>query len=227
MVLLWCPEQIFQWLWGSGTVVNSVAIGNVTGGAGLDIVTGGSWFDGTSWHAQLIDWNGATLVPEQIFQWLWGSGTVVNSVAIGNVTRGAGLDIVTGGSWFDGTSWHAQLIDWNGATLVPEQVFQWLWGTGNVVNSIAIGNVTGGAGLDIVTGGTWFDGANWHTQLIIWNGATLVPEATNSWLTTANTHIDSVAVGKFGGTTSSIVTGGGFYDSIQGKCTTICFPLSD
>ena len=130
--------------------------------------------DGLHWNAQLIVWNSASLAIENQFTWLWGSGTTVTSVAIGNVTGSSVLDIVTGGSWFDGTSWHAQLIVWNGSTLVPEHIMQWLWGTGTTVTSVAIGNVTRGAGLDIVTGGSWFDGTSWHAQLIDWNGATLV-----------------------------------------------------
>ena len=50
----------------------------------LEIVTGGSFFDGTRWVAQLIVWNGLTLVAEKITTWYWTGDTQISSVAVGD-----------------------------------------------------------------------------------------------------------------------------------------------
>ena len=107
----------------------------------IEIVTGGSFFDGTRDVAQLIVWNGATLVAEKITTWFWTGNTSITTLAVANVTGGTSLNIVTGGSFFDGTRDVAQLIVWNGATLVAEKITAWYWTSNTYINSVAVGNV--------------------------------------------------------------------------------------
>ncbi len=215
-------ERVVNWLMSGDTQISSVAVANVTGGTSLDVVTGGSFFDGTHWNAQLIEWNGATLVGERVVNWLMSGDTQISSVAVANVTGGTSLDVVTGGSFFDGTHWNAQLIEWNGATLVGERVVNWLMSGDTQISSVAVANVTGGTSLDVVTGGSFFDGTHWNAQLIEWNGATLVGERVVNWLMSGDTTISSIAIGNFtGGTNLNIITGGSFNDGVRNNAQLI------
>ena len=47
-------EKSACWLTMGGTKITSVTIGDVNGDGKLEIVTGGSYFDGILWNAQLI-----------------------------------------------------------------------------------------------------------------------------------------------------------------------------
>ncbi len=209
-------QNVTSWFWTSDTTVAATAAGDVNGDGQTEIVTGGSYNDGIRWNAQLIVWNASTLIAERVMFWYWTADTQISSVAIANITGGSALDIVTGGAYFDGTRWNAQLMIWNGSTLAVERVMTWYW-TGNTgISSVAVANITGGSGLDIVTGGAYFDGTRWNAQLITWNGATLAVEKIMTWYWTGNTYINSVAVGNVtGGSSLSVVTGGAYFDGTR------------
>jgi hypothetical protein len=225
-LIVWNPSNLvaektmsFKW---NDTQISSIAIANITGGAGLDIVTGGSFFDGTRWNAQLIVWNGVTLVAEKVTTWFWTSDTEISSVAVANITGGSSLDIVTGGAFFDGTRWNSQLIVWNASTLVAEKVTSWFWTSNTYINSVAVANITGGASFSIVTGGTFNDGIRNNAQLIVWNAATLTVQTLTSWFWTSDTEINSVASANVtGGTALSIITGGDFFDGLRSNAQLI------
>ncbi len=210
------------WYWNSNTEISSVALGNITLGPGLDIVTGGAYFDGTRWNAQLATWSGPTLALENVKTWYWTSNTVINSVAVGNITGGNALSIITGGSYNDGTRNVAQLAIWNAGTLTFNNVVNWFW-TGNTeINSVAVANITGGSAQTIVTGGDYFDGVNLNAQLVEWNGSTLALQNVATWNQVSQTTINSVTVGNFTlGTSLDIVTGGSFNDGVRSNAQVI------
>jgi hypothetical protein len=275
-------ENVMTWIWGSNTQSICVAVGNITGGKGLDIVTGGAFFDGTRWVAQLHMWNGTTLAVEKAIVWywagnthissiaigdvngdgqqeivtagtyfdgtrtvallhvwnanfavlayqpyFWAANTYIDSVAVGNITGNKGLEIVTGGEYFDGTRYVAQLHVWNGTTLAVEKVITWFWGSNTYVNTIAIANISGTSGtLSIITGGTYFDGTRDVAQLMIWNASTPTLSVQNfaTWFTTSTTKINSVAVGNVTGSASlDIITGGSFNDGVRTNAQIIEF----
>ena len=188
-------QNATSWFWTSDTNVSATATGDVNGDGITEIVTAGYFNDLTNWNAQLIVWNAASLAAERVTAFNWND-TQISSIAVANITGGVGLDIVTGGSYFDGTRWNGQLIVWSGSTLVAQKVTTWFWTSDTMITSVAVANVTGGANLDIVTGGAFFDGTRWNAQLIVWNGITLVAEKVTTWFWTSNTYIKSVAVGK-------------------------------
>jgi hypothetical protein len=216
-------ENVQTWQWGEytpdwlGTVINSVAIGDVDGDGNQEIVTGGNYFDGTRDVAQLVVWTGASLALESVKTWYWTDDTVINSVAVGDVDGDGKVEIVTGGCYDDGTCDVAQLCVWDGATLALENVECWFW-TGNTgINSVAVGDVDGDANMEVVTGGYYWDVTHNVAQLCVWNGATLSLENVETWYWTSSTGINSVAVGDVDVDGSvEIVTGGLYSDGDLG-----------
>jgi FG-GAP-like repeat len=210
------PEKATSWYWwNNNTQISSVAVANITGGTSLDIVTGGANFDGTRWNSQVIVWNGSSLTPERATSWFWTSDTFVTSVAVANVTGGTSLDIVTGGYSFDNTRNIAQLLVWNGSTLTPEKVTSWFWISNTVVNSVAVGNFTGGSSLDIVTAGSYNDGLRNNAQVMDWNGTALSLMTFATWFLASDTTLSSVAVKNIGLVGTRIIVGGAFYDNLR------------
>ncbi len=206
-------ENIKAWYWTNDTQVASVAIGDVDGDGLNEIVTGGSYFDGTRWVAQLCVWNGSNISLKNVQTWYWTGDTQISSVAVANITQGAFLDIITGGAYFDGTRWVAQLATWNGVTLALEGVTVWYWTQSTYINSVAAADISGTGVVSIVTGGSYFDGTRWNAQLAVWNGATLAFTNVAPWFWTSDTEINAVALANItGGTTLSIITGGDYFD---------------
>jgi hypothetical protein len=209
-------EKVTNWYWTNSTQISSVAVANITGGVGLEIVTGGAFFDATRWNAQLIVWNGSTLVAQKVTTWYWTSDTYINSVAVANISRSTSLSIVTGGAFNDSLRSNAQLIVWNASSLAVERLTSWYWTSNTEITSVGIANVTGGTALSIVTGGSFFDATRLNSQLIVWNSSTLAVQTLTSWFTTSNTSIASVAVGNFsGGVNLDIATAGTFNDNTR------------
>ena len=112
---------VSAWYWTFNTSITSTATGDLNNDGQTEIVTGGYFNDGTRNLAQVVVWNGSSLVAEKIQYWYWTGNTVINSVAVGDVDSDGQVEIVTGGSSYDGTRNVAQLIVWNSSGLVAER----------------------------------------------------------------------------------------------------------
>jgi hypothetical protein len=216
-------EAFQSWFWTSNTYINSIALGNITGGTGLEIVTGGAYFDGTRYIAQLHVWNGQTLAAEKVMVWYWGSNTEINAVSIASLNGGTTQSIVTGGTFNDGTRDNAQVIVWNTATpvLSVQNIVTWAWPSGTKVSSVAIGNYTGGANLDIVTGGSYQDGTRWTAQLLDFDSSNLAVKSSSNWFINSNTAVNSVAIANVAGTGNRVISCGSFYDLTRSNAQVI------
>jgi hypothetical protein len=204
------------WYWYNDTQISSVAVANITGTAGLSIVTGGSFSNGTNIFAQVCTWNGISLALQGVTTWTWGNYTYVNSVAVADINGTGVKSIVTGGTYFDGTRNIAQVVEWNATNLAYQNVATWYWTSNTEVTTIAVANVTGGSALTIVTGGSYFDGTRYVSQLVKWNGASLAFQAVNTWYWYGDTKINSLTVGNYtGGNSLDIVTAGSFVDPFR------------
>ena len=207
-------QKVISWFWTSDTNVAAVATGDVNGDGKTEIVTGGYFNDGNRWVTQLAVWNSSTLALVNVMTWYWTYSTQISSIAVANITGGTSLDIITGGSFFDGTHWNSQLCTWNGTTLALENVRVWNWAGDTEISSVTVANISGTNALDIITGGSYYDGTRWVAQLCTWNGATLALENVRVW--TGNTYINSVAAGDISGNKAiSIVTGGTYFDGTR------------
>jgi hypothetical protein len=105
-------ENVKSWYWTGSTYINSVALGDVDGDGNMEIVTGGYHYDGARNRAQLCVWSGATLASEDVKTWHWFGRTYIYSVAVGNVDGDGQVEIVTGGTYHDGSRDVAQLCVW-------------------------------------------------------------------------------------------------------------------
>jgi hypothetical protein len=200
------------WYWTNNTYINSVAVANMTGTTSLTIVTGGAFLDGLRYNSQLVLWNATDLSFQNVVTWYWTGDTEINSIAVANVTGGTAQTIVTGGSYFDGTRTVAQLVEWNGSSLALQGVTTWYWFSNTKINSVVVGNYTGGATLDIITGGVYNDLTRNNAQIVNWNGANLAVKSLSSWWWTSDTTCNAVAIGNVPSFGNRVIAGGSFFD---------------
>ena len=198
-----------EWIWLQNTYVSSLSIGNLTGGTTLDIVTGGSHYDGSRWVANIVVLNGSTLAIESYKEWVWGQSTRISTLTTGNLTGNADLDIITAGEYYNGANWVANVVVLSGPTLTITQYKDFLWAQDTLINSVVVSNVTGGASLDIITAGKYYSGANWVADIVIFDGSTLAIKTYKDWLYGQATEANSVTIGNFtGSNTLDVVTAG-------------------
>jgi hypothetical protein len=205
-------ENVKTWYWTADTQIASVAAGDVDGDGGVEVVSAGAYFDGTRWVAQLAVWNGSTMALENVKTWYWTADTQIASVALGDIDSDGGIEIVTGGSYYDNIRDNAQLVVWNGSTMALENVKTWYWTSNTYINSVAIGNVEGDGAVEIVTGGKFLDGTRYNAQLTVQPGATLIGNTGANWYWTSHTNVGSVVISNLVGTGNLIVTGGAYSD---------------
>ena len=212
-----------NWYWTGDTQISSVAIGDVNGDGKNEIVTGGSYFDGTRNNALLHVLSAST--TSTVFNvlnygfWYWTGDTYINSVALGNITGAVGgLSIITGGSYFDGTRNNALLHVLSASTtstaLNVQNAAFWYWTGNTTINSVATGNFTGGSALDIVTAGSYNDGFHSNAQMLDLNGANMATISASHWFTTSDTSANSVTIGNTG-FGNRIVVGGSYFDTLR------------
>ena len=191
--------NIKTWYWTDDTIIKSVASGDVDGDGNVEEVTGGYYWDGTHYNAQLCVWDGATLTLENVKTWYWTSTTLINSVAIGDVDADGQVEIVTSGYHNDGTRNIAQLCVWSGATLTLENESK--HGIGLAIQKSCLLPLLvmwmPTARSEIVTGGSYYNGL-YNAQLCVWDGASLTLENVKTWYWTSYTYINSVCVGDVG-----------------------------
>jgi hypothetical protein len=206
-------ERATGWYWTGDTVINSIALADVDADGVIEVVTGGNWNDGLRDNAQITVWNGQTLAFERVTSWYWTNNTKINSVSLADVDKDGTIEVVTGGSWNDGSRDHAQITVWKGKTLAYEGNIEWYWTGDTVVNSVSLGDVDGDGTVEIVSGGSWNDGVRDQAQITVWNGATRAYERDVGWYWTSDTRINSVALADMDSDgIIEVVTGGSWND---------------
>ena len=139
------------WLTIGNTYIFSVATGDVNSDGKIEIVTGGNYFDGTRNVAQLCMWDGKILGLKNVKEWYWTSSTYIYSVALGDVEKDGYSDIVTGGFYYDGSRYVAQLCVWGGTTLALHNVQTWYWTEDTFIRSVGIVDLDSDGNNKIIT----------------------------------------------------------------------------
>ena len=181
----------------------------------MEVVTGGHYYDGIRNVAQLCVWNGAALALEDVIAWYWTDDTDIRSIAVGNVDIMGVLDkeIVTVGSYSDGTHDSAQLYVWDASSLALEDVQTWRWERDTYIESVALASVDSVKGVDIITGGSfWDDWSGMNAQLCVWSGSSLTLKYVQAWQWGTSTYIESVAECEVTTATPDEVVTGGYYE---------------
>ncbi len=205
------PLSALTWYWTSNTFVSSLSAADVNSDGLNETVAVGSFFDNTRWNAWVGVLNGNTLAPLNVLTWYWTGDTQVLSVALGDVNADGKIEIVSAGEFYDNTRLNAFVCVQNGTTLVPVSAQMWYWTSNTYINSVSVGNYTGGANLDIITAGVFNDGARNNGHVENWNGPNLAFVSSVTWFTTSDTSANSVAIGNFG-SGNRIVSGGSYWD---------------
>lgn len=161
-------DRLTAWYWEHQTYITSVAVANVDADPQEEIVTSGYYFDGARWATQLCLWNGATMSVKNVQSWYWTSHTQILTVDVGDADLDGKNEVVTGGHFFDGSRWIAQLCVWSGDISTLKNVQSWYWTSDTNINSVLVGNVDSDAKMEIVTGGNYWNGFYGYAQLISW-----------------------------------------------------------
>jgi len=103
------PKKSNGWEWHNWTSVNSVTINYCEDGS-AEIITAGNYFNGTSNGAQISVWYGTSLSLKAQTSWGWFYGSQANVVTVFNNVYDGRAQILTGGSYNNGTKEIAQLV---------------------------------------------------------------------------------------------------------------------
>ena len=158
-----------SWYWTGNTYVNSITVANITGSVGLSIIAGGSFNDGSRYNSvvHVLSWTTVSgFVVQQTGYWFWISDTKVTSVTVGNFTGQSTYDIITGGSYYDGSRYVAQFMILNSITLAQRVVTNWFSTSSTQINSAIIGSTP--VGTRVFAGGSFFDNNRSVAQLTVW-----------------------------------------------------------
>jgi 4-amino-4-deoxy-L-arabinose transferase-like glycosyltransferase len=204
------------------TTINCIATGDVNGDNQIEIVSVGTRDNGLHKVAQLVVWNDSTLALENKTEWFWGSDTTATAVAVGNLDNKNQLDIVTAGTFYNGSCTFALLSVWNGKDLSLEKTTCWHTFGNTTINSIAISDIDGNGLVEIIVGGYYFDGDKEISQITVWNSTLSLKMNKTYFLTRANARIAlSLAIGDVDGDGSLEIVAGGYYYQNKSKVAQI------
>jgi len=208
-------ENSVSWRFSNqNTNVTSVAVGDVDGDPQVEIVTGGSFWDGTRFNGLVQVWTGANLSLERSLSWYWTSNTYVASLAIGDVNGDDSNEVVIGGGSFDFSRWLGFVNVLNGSSLSSLYGIGWYWTSNTLVNSVVVGDVDSDYSLEVVVGGTTNNYVRTLAFVAVLSGAGLAVENVLSWNWVVDTVVTSVSFGDVSGG-FGVVAVGAFYDGVR------------
>jgi hypothetical protein len=219
-------KKVKCWHWGDHTCIFSIAVGNIDSDNDIEIVTGGYYFDANDIaRALLAVWRSGTgqdLTLEHCDSWYYGSTTLITSVAIGNIDGDAYIEVVAGGTYYDGNVNHYNAFlreyEHDATTLTYKNQIGWYYSVYDTwACSIAFGNADSDGYNEIAASGYYYNGAYdraWLDVLEVYSGS-FEFEYSTTWDTNyCGTHANSVAIGNVDGdSTPEIVTGGYYVQS--------------
>jgi len=215
-------EGYTGWYTTGSTYVRSTFVADVDGDGQREIVTGGSFEDGTRSRAQIrvLRWTGTSWITEGGTYWYSKEDTYVYSVFVCDVDGDSQNEIVTAGCFNDLTRFQAQLrvLRWTGSTMISEGELHWYSTKDTRLLSVFAGDVDGDGQTEIVTGGCFNDNTRDRAQIRVcrWTGTSWIGEGVINWYTTSNTYVYSIFVEEVDGDgLKEIVTAGHYNDGTR------------
>jgi len=212
----------FSWYTVGNTYVRSTFVADVDGDGQKEIVTGGSFEDGTRSRAEVkvCRWDGTSWINEGTPNWYTIKDTYVWSVFVRDVDGDSQNEIVTAGFFKDGTRSQAQLrvYRWTGSTMTLEGETKWYTTKDTFLRSVFADDVDGDGKTEIITGGHYYDNTRSQAQIRVfrWTGTSWINEGSTNWYTTSNTYVYSVFVEDVDGDgQKEIVTAGNYNDGTR------------
>ena len=203
----------------TNTTINCVVVGDVDADNQSEIVSVGNRDNGLQKVAQLSIWNSDTLELENKTEWHYGYETTANAVAIGTLDKKEQIEIVTAGTFYNGTCTFALLCLWNAQNLSIEKIAYWVTFGNTTINSIAISDVDEDGSVEIITGGYCLHEDKEISQVSVWDSTLnnkMITGDFYGWtsLWNVNVRIVSLAIGDVDSDGSlEIVTGGYCYQN--------------
>ena len=153
--------------WGYNTQITCLATGDIDGDGFIEVVTGG-YYQNDFKNAQIVVWNGMDLGFEKATGWAWNN-TCINSIAISDIDEDEHVEIITGGSFFDGQFENAQLSVWSGSSLALQAITSWHEDGNMEINTVVIGDIDNNGITEIITGGKYNVGEQEFAEFRVWN----------------------------------------------------------
>ena len=212
-------EKIASNLVEANSTINSVALGDINSDGQPEIVSIGSSTNGYSKSAQMCIWNSTDLELENKTDWCWGVETTGIALVIGDLRNTGQMQIVTAGTFYNGTCNLALLSIWNGADFTVAKSTSWATSGNTTITSLSLSDLDNDDLLEIVVGGYYFCDGREISQITVWNSNlefimdTGVQGGINS-LWNVNVRINCIAVGDVDEDGfSEIISGGVCYQN--------------
>lgn len=197
------------------STINAVALGDIDSDNQTEIVSIGTCTNNNFKSAQMSIWNSTDLELERKIDWSWGAETTGVAVAVGDLRNTGQMQIVTAGTFYNGTYNVAMLCIWNGSNLILEKSTCWATSGNTTISSVTLSDLDNDELLEIIVGGYYFCGDKEISQITVWNSAlefimdTGVQGGIN-FLWNVNVRISCIAVGDVDEDTVPEIVSGGF-----------------
>ena len=203
----------------ANTTINCVVAGDIDADNQIEVVTAGNRDNGLQKMAQLGVWDGNTLELENMIEWGYGDNNTANAVAIGTLDNKEQIEIVTAGTFYNGTCTVAELCVWNVQNLSIEKTTSWVTFGNTTITSLYICDVDGDGLVEIIVGGYSLNGDKEISQVSVWDSTLTIKMMTGDYsgwtsLWKVNVRIVSLAIGDVDSDGNlEIVTGGYLYEN--------------
>ncbi len=201
-------EKSYQWNATGNTLISCIYAADANGDGNVEILTGGSFSNGSTYFAQLRvwSWDGDNLVLESSNEFTDTEGASVSSIFVSDLDKDGKSEVITSGTTYNDTHSSAQLRIWhlNANGLVLQKSAEWCAAKEASATSVHASDVNDDGVTEIITAGFDNDLKNSTGQLRLWkwDGMALTMVESQEWRMTDG-YMSNVAGNVMGNTASN------------------------